>query len=537
MALTIKQVRTDAHNLIIKDMRYRMHPKDIDPLLDAAVFDRPLDVEEVSREAIVAQYLREHVRKYSRQEVAAIKKMMLVEETLKGKDPYSGEAIAHFLPEAIKVLQDVEKVGTAINPKIAILKAHNDNPILSDIFMLAYDWHMAYGIGESFKVDMEPKGGGIKAACHNWSLFVTALKGFSKKPAVNNDDRFELRGYMDKMPRQVRKWAYRVVMRDLKIGIKVGNSRRVWKNLLPRFDVSLCSTVKKNDNISEALDILPDRLWVEPKYDGLRCVVLVTDAKKNEGNVYLRSGIIQDHLHYVALEACAMLRAHGLNSGAIDAEGKHAENTNYSDATSVMTTVNMENRPLHVMVFDMVSIADFEFGTGTISQEDRRADLEKMFSTLTDEAPSFKLAPGKSIGLKDRTKRIMLCYSKWRGMGFEGLVIKDKDSTYAAGERNRKKSGYFRIKPFETIDVKVTGWYYGKKGTKYEKILGGFVCQLKNEVDIRVGGGFSDKNRQDFYDKRNELIGRTIEIQRQQHTPGIKSRHSFFKRLRVKGDK
>ena len=50
--------------------------------------------------------------------------------------------------------------------------------------------------------------------------------------------------------------------------------------------------------------------------------------------------------------------------------------------------------------------------------------------------------------------------------------------------------------------MKVTGFHYGGKGTKYENRLGALECKTEDElVTVFVGTGLSDHFRQEFIEK------------------------------------
>jgi len=535
---TLSKVRSKAHDAVTKGLKYRMKAAEIDVVFSHALQGKDGGFPPVSREAIVLKHLRENViSEVEADDLKRIRKEHAQQEVLKGLDPYDPRALRHFLPAAINALERVEGIGTKIKPKLEVFEGHKDNPILQDCFVLAYDWHLAYGVGSKFTIDWSTSGSKANTL-KAWTKFVAHLRALNEKPAANQRDLDRLTTLLEKMTVKYRKWAFRILQRDLKIGFKEGNVRKVWKDLLPSFNVSLCSTVKRDINLERVLSELPPRLIIETKYDGLRTLVQVTDSTQGLGRVYSRKGLPLDHLQYLVREAAALLNAGGYTMGVLDCEAVAKGSTKYSDAVSAQTTQDMEDRPLQLMVFDFIwDLQCFEDGVADVAFGDRRSVIEELLDGSSDIAPSLVLSPARRVGSKDRFKKIMHLYGVARNKGYEGIVIKDVDASYAAGERNRKRSGYHRIKPFETVDVEVVGFYPGNPGTKYEHILGGLKCRLDNGVEIQVGGGYSDAQREKFWEIRDSLLGTTIEIERQEDTPGIKTRHASFVRRRLKSDK
>ncbi len=96
--------------------------------------------------------------------------------------------------------------------------------------------------------------------------------------------------------------------------------------------------------------------------------------------------------------------------------------------------------------------------------------------------------------------------------GHEGLVLRQGDR-------------WFKVKPAETFDVRVTGFIEGKG--KHAGRLGLFTTDMGN-----VGTGFTDFQREQYWDIRDELVGAIIEVECMSLTPAGKFRHPRFVRFR-----
>jgi len=88
--------------------------------------------------------------------------------------------------------------------------------------------------------------------------------------------------------------------------------------------------------------------------------------------------------------------------------------------------------------------------------------------------------------------------------GWEGLML-NKDATYKC----KRTTDLIKIKKFYTMDLPIVKVIEGDgrlKGT-----LGSLVVQYK-ENTVNVGSGFDDETRKIFWEKRELLIGRVIEV-------------------------
>lgn len=97
-------------------------------------------------------------------------------------------------------------------------------------------------------------------------------------------------------------------------------------------------------------------------------------------------------------------------------------------------------------------------------------------------------------------------------LGYEGLVL-------------RQKNTWLKIKPTETYDVPILSFIEGKG--KHINRLGAIITPMG-----KVGTGFTDEERIDIWNKKEELTNTTIEASCMQLTEEGKFRHPRFIRLR-----
>ena len=86
----------------------------------------------------------------------------------------------------------------------------------------------------------------------------------------------------------------------------------------------------------------------------------------------------------------------------------------------------------------------------------------------------------------------------------EGIII-NLDSPYEC----RRVKTLIKVKKFYTLDLKVIDAIEGDgrlKGT-----LGALVVDYKGNT-VNVGSGFSDAQRKEFWENKNDIIGRVIEV-------------------------
>jgi DNA ligase-1 len=112
-------------------------------------------------------------------------------------------------------------------------------------------------------------------------------------------------------------------------------------------------------------------------------------------------------------------------------------------------------------------------------------------------------------------------HDNYVAQGYEGAMIKDLNAPYRFGR------GYevMKLKVFHDVDLKIksleegTGKHTGKLGS---------VTVVFNGVEVRVGSGFSDSNREEIWRAPDSFVGRVIEVRYQEVTPDGSLRFPVF---------
>ena len=93
--------------------------------------------------------------------------------------------------------------------------------------------------------------------------------------------------------------------------------------------------------------------------------------------------------------------------------------------------------------------------------------------------------------------------------GYEGVMIKDIEAPYEC----KRTHAWLKAKPFieVTLEVKDVEEGTGRNTGR----LGAFVCDGIDDdkhIHVNVGSGFSDANRDTYWNSRDNLIGQLVEV-------------------------
>ena len=93
--------------------------------------------------------------------------------------------------------------------------------------------------------------------------------------------------------------------------------------------------------------------------------------------------------------------------------------------------------------------------------------------------------------------------------GFEGIMIKDPMSFYEC----KRSTSWLKSKPFIEISLEVKNYEEGTGRNKGK--LGALVAEGKDNgkfFRLNIGSGFTDLQRQDFWNNKEKLIGQIVEV-------------------------
>ena len=110
--------------------------------------------------------------------------------------------------------------------------------------------------------------------------------------------------------------------------------------------------------------------------------------------------------------------------------------------------------------------------------------------------------------------------------GYEGLMLKTPDHYYQPGKRS---SDWLKLKPELSKDLAIEAFFEGNG--RLEGTLGGVIVK-HGSVSVRVGAGFTDRQREKIWRKQKFYAGKIVEVTYQEETEAGSLRHPRFKTFR-----
>ncbi len=120
---------------------------------------------------------------------------------------------------------------------------------------------------------------------------------------------------------------------------------------------------------------------------------------------------------------------------------------------------------------------------------------------------------------------LMTTHQEYIAAGFEGSVLKTRHHVY----EKKKSWEWMRMVPELSIDARVRSVYEGKG--KYQGMMGGVTYEGEG-ASGNLGTGFDDFQRNLFWKRPEEIVGKLIRIKYKERTKDGSLRHPSFDRIR-----
>lgn len=309
----------------------------------------------------------------------------------------------------------------------------------------------------------------------------------------------------------------KIIDKNLKIRINVASINKVIPGLIPTFQ-----PVLSNEYKPERTKLDPN-WYISRKLDGVRCLMLITN---NRVVPMSRTG---KELHNLEIITSVLASYNGPNV-FLDGElvSIKDDTEDFADTVSIVRSSKSktDNSQLVYKVFDLIPEQTFLMATGCHNEifSKRQKNLQQFVSKLTGNIVQIVEQHRYSVDtFKSMTKMVS-------DMSWEGLMVR-KDNKYK-GKRN---NDLLKVKKFKDAEFKVLEVVTGtirmiNSHTNLEEsveCVTAVVFENKG-LRVKVGSGFTMKQRRDYFDDPEIIINKLITVKYFEETPDGSLRFPIF---------
>lgn len=409
--------------------------------------------------------------------------------------------------------EELLKRGLGIEEKVSVTDLYKvpHNEVLVEMLEFTFDTSYVFYINKIKPYYATDK----KDDVENFNKFKILLLELSSRAITGNRAYEKTKKLLEQCNPRESYWFMAILKKDLKIGISEKTVNKVCKGLIREFSAML----------AKPFDKYPTSFVVQPKLDGYRCL-----AFNYSDNVVLRT---RNGKHIQGFEELERQIAKLPTGFVYDGEIMAGD----FNGTQKEVFKKKGNKDGVYHLFDCVSIEEFNT-KGRTTYENRLRYIEnelKPFVQLElDKVVVVETSKKFSCTDEDLDEQVINLHKEYVEQGYEGTMVKD----LAVGYVTKRTSALQKIKDMETLDLVVIDVLEGGEDTKYKGTLGSLVVDYKG-YPVRVGSGYDDIQRKEFWNNKTSMINKVIEVKFQEETKDMNGNLSlrFPIFLKIREDK
>lgn len=394
-----------------------------------------------------------------------------------------------------EMIQQLE-ANSSRKAKQAVLERFLHDPEVQQGLCFALDNLVTFGVRQ---VPVSDHDGDDTA---EWKDFVLLANSLIRRELTGNAAANAVREFMRRTTaHEWNTWYRRILIKDLRCGVSEKTVNSVAKTLGMQFRIPVFECMLSHDGTKYPGKITGDCV-VEVKYDGVR-VITVVDVQSKSVTMYSRNGktlenfphIVQAFQHVVLPQLTTSM----VFDGEIMSENFQALMRQVHRKNSVDTS------DAYLAVFDVLTLDEFRAGGCDRTVLERKQILHGVDFGNTNIVP----VQYHTVHVEQQAERFAQINAEALAAGYEGLMIKPVTGDYVC----KRSANWLKVKPFIEVTLSVvdveegTGRNQGRLGAL---IVEGVDDGIKYHVN--VGSGFSDAQRDEFWQKRQQLIGQLVEV-------------------------
>lgn len=389
--------------------------------------------------------------------------------------------------QAMFLLLELQRESGALK-KQQILREHKSDEEFKRLLYYALNPLLTYKISEStLRRSVVVRTDITLTMCDIFEVCET----LAARKALDDATVYQVCAFVQSVPDPAEAELYiKLLSKTLRLGVTAKTVNKVIPGLIPEWEVQQAYPIDKYP--------LKPGTWfsLSEKLNGVR-------ATYYKGQLYARSGIPYEGLEHITKE----FSWDTTNALVLDGEltlkdrGELSDNEAFRVATGIINSDAVDKTVICYTVFDVLPTEEFENGESEAGYRIRRPALEAVKATLSKDSP-VRILPVLYSGT-DQSKIDTLLEQMVRE-DKEGLMV-NLDVPYKCKRHN----GILKVKRFYTMDLPIIACEEGSG--RLAGTLGAFVLRYKGN-EVRVGSGFTDEQRTEFWEKRSDLAGTICEV-------------------------
>jgi len=342
-----------------------------------------------------------------------------------------------------------------------------------------------------------------------WSAFLTLQAQLASRELTGHAARDAIKLAMDVATKeQWNGWYRRILIKDMRAGFGESTVNRVCKAAKkPEWGVPVFECQLAHDSAKHEKKLIGKKL-IETKLDGVRVLTIV--RTNGQVDMFSRNGKEFNNFQHIADQISAVVKEAPPPYDLV-LDGEIMSDSFQDLMTQVHRKSNIKANDAVLHLFDIIPYADFLKKFWDKPQKIRSQMVQTWVNTHKEKLANVDCLGYEEVDLdtvQGQLRYIEINKAAIAG-NYEGIMVKDPDAPY----KSKRSTAWLKLKPFIEVSLTVVAV---EEGTgRNEGRLGALLCKGTDDekfIIVHVGSGFTDDQREEFWNDRDDLIGMIIEI-------------------------
>lgn len=387
-----------------------------------------------------------------------------------------------------RIINQISLTSSRLDKEKILERTKRDN-LLKKVLQFVYDPFIITGINKK-KINKKikiPKNSKI-ISFDNFDDVILYLK---ENNTGKDIDVLVVQNFINKQESYIQEFYREIFTKNLKIGVSAKTLNKVYgKGFIPEFSVMLAEPFERFFN----------NIACEVKVDGTRALAI---KQGNSVNLFTRNGKLLEGFN----DIIEQIKKLPVTTMVFDGE---LIGDDYTDTMNKLFRKS-NNKKANYMIFDMLALDEFRKGESLVDYWTRKQGLILLFKYLPNRTDYFNLIVVEPLKiLKNPTVNdINEVTQNAIDLGFEGIMVKPLDSKYEC----KRSYAWQKAKLFFSDEFRIIDFVEGDG--KYKGTLGKVIIDV-NGISVGLGSGWSDSQRNEIWNNKEEYINKYVEVQYQE---------------------
>ena len=423
------------------------------------------------------------------------------------------------MKEVIKLFKQIQETS-GTNDKKAIITANKDNELFKKCLVFLLDSNITTGIAEK-------KYDALEVKTSDWihgdiNIEFCKLLDYIKEHNTGRDeDIIQVQAWCCYMDDEAKGFVKGMVTKSIKLGADKKLVNACIPNLIPTWDVQQAYPLSDKNEPKDG-----EWFALSQKLNGNNNGVL-------EGKCISRQGKEFTGLDHILSDINKLLFKNMFFNGELIRKNidNLPDDENFQIGTGIINSDETDKSCIKFVIYEMFPKEEFLKGESKLTYKQRRIEyLNPLAKEISDLGlKNIEVVPIIYEGT-DKSK-IQELLNKADSNGWEGLML-NKDTKW----KNKRNNGILKVKSFKHADLLCIGVIEGEG--KYKGTLGLIKCDYKG-FELGVGSGFTDQQRDYYWNHRDEIVGKIVQIKYKGETKnkqgGLSVQFPIFEIVRENG--